>query len=73
MRRIETGHFQLMSKSGQGGGSGRDGRLASALRDNLRRRKAASRPAEGEGQKPAAEGRPNATLPEKAAGGGRED
>lgn len=66
-----------MSKAGPRGGakgSDRASRLSSALRDNLRRRKAATRPAEGEGEKPAAaDGRPNATPPQKTADGGRED
>lgn len=61
------------AKGGQERGSVRDGRLASALRDNLRRRKAASRPAEGEAERPAAEGRPNVTPPQKTAADGRED
>ncbi len=72
MRRIETGAFSRMGKAGGvKGGAVREGRLASALRDNLRRRKAASRPEEPE--KPAPGGRPNATPSEKSAGGGRED
>ena len=65
-----------MSKAGPKGGakgSDRASRLSSALRDNLRRRKAATRPAEGGGEKPAGDGRPNATLPQKTADGGRED
>ena len=52
-------------------GSDRTSRLSSALRDNLRRRKAASRPAEGP-DGPAADGRANATPPQKAADEGRE-
>ena len=61
------------AKGGQEDGSARDGRLASALRDNLRRRKAASRPAAGTAERPAAGGRSNATLPQKTADEGRED
>jgi len=65
-----------MSKAGPKGGakgSDRASRLSSALRDNLRRRKAATRPSEGGGEKPAGDGRPNATLPQKAADSGRDD
>ena len=60
-----------MSKAGGAkGGAGRDGRLASALRDNLRRRKAASRPVDGAAEP--RHGRANATPPGKGADEGGE-
>lgn len=73
MRRIGAGAFPDMSKAGDAkGGSGRNGRLASALRDNLRRRKAASRPVEDAAAEPAAVARENATPADKTSGEGRE-
>ena len=69
MRRIGAGAFPDMSKAGDAkGGSGRNGRLASALRDNLRRRKAASRPVEDAAAERAADARVNATPPDKTSG-----
>ena len=61
-----------MSKAGGAkGGAGRDSRLASALRDNLRRRKTASRPVDEAAAGPVPDGRPNATPSDKTADGGR--
>jgi len=68
-----NGGFPTVSKAGGAkDASGRNGRLAGALRDNLRRRKRANRPAGEAADEPAPGAGANATPPEKTAGGGRE-
>ena len=60
------------ASGGAKGGAERNVRLAGALRDNLRRRKAASRPVEDAAAEPAAVARENATPPDKSSGPRRE-
>ena len=62
------GFSRMGASSGAKGGADRNGRLASALRDNLRRRKAASRPVEDAAAERAADARVNATPPDKTSG-----